>query len=129
MSQGQAVSGVRLLATQCLGVGWAVDADSVERIVMRSDWQEQPPMDVADTLALRALPDALERVLVIHGISGAVALLSKGALKLIELSASDVQAVPNIVYAGATAPVRNVVLEAAGFPVLIFDLESLKARG
>jgi hypothetical protein len=129
MIQGQAAPGVRLLATQCQGVGWAVDADSVERILMRSDWREQPPVDVADTLSLRPLPDALERVLVVHGNSGAVPLLSKGSLRLIELSPSDVQAVPNIVYAGAAAPVRNVVLEAAGFPVLIFDLESLKARG
>jgi hypothetical protein len=129
VTQGLGAPGVRLLATQCLGAGWAVDADSVERILMRSDWREQPPVDVADTLALRPLPGALERVLVVHGISGEVALLSKGSLKLIELSASDVQAVPNIVYAGAAAPVRNVVLEAAGFPVLIIDLESLKARG
>src|SRR6186997_877100 len=127
--QGQAAQGVRLLATQCLGALWAVDADSVERIVSRSDWLEQPPLDVADALALRPPPDALERVVVVYGAGGAHALLSKGSLMLFELSASDVQAVPSIVYAGTTGLVRNVVLEAAGFPVLIFDLESLQARG
>jgi hypothetical protein len=37
--------------------------------------------------------------------------------------------VPGIVYGGALGPVRSVVLEAAGFPVLIFDLDSLQARG
>ena len=121
--------GVRLLATQCTGVGWAVDADTVERIIRRSEWLEQPPLDVASSLALRPLPDALERVLVVQGASGARALLSQGKLALLELSASDVMTVPGIVYGGALGPVRSVVLEAAGFPVLIFDLDSLQARG
>ena len=119
----------RLLATQCTGAAWAVDADSVERIVRRSDWLEQPPLDVASSLALAPLPDALERVLVVQGASGAKALLSRGMLALIEVSASDVATVPSIVYGSSLGPVRSVVLEAMGFPVLIFDPDSLQARG
>jgi hypothetical protein len=84
---------------------------------------------VASSLALVPLPDALERVLVLHGASGAKALLSTGLLALIELSASDVMTVPSIVYGGSLGPVRSVVLEATGFPVLIFDPDSLQARG
>jgi hypothetical protein len=116
-----------LLATRCTGASWAVDADSVERIVRRSEWLEQPPLDVASSLALAPLPDALERVLVIQGASGPKALLSRGMLALIELSRSDVATVPSIVYGGSTGPVHSVVLEAVGFPVLICDPDSLQA--
>ena len=118
---------VRLLATECEDVAWAVDADSVERIVRRSEWLEAPPLDVAHTLALRPFAEALERVLMVQGVSGAKALLSQGRLRLIELLASDVQTVPNIVYGSCFGPVRSVVLEATDFPVLICDPESLEA--
>ena len=118
---------VSLLATQCAGAAWAVSAGSVERIVRRSEWLDQPPLDVAESLALRSLPDALERVLVVQG--GTQALLSHGELALIEVAKSDVQSVPGIVYGGAPGPVRSVVLEAMAFPILIFDLDSLQANG
>jgi hypothetical protein len=128
VKRSQPSPGVRLLTTRCTGAAWAVDADSVERIVRRSDWLEQPPLDVASSLALVPLPDALERVLVLQGGSGVMALLSTGLLALVELSASDVMTVPSIVYGGSLGPVRSVVL-ATGLPVLIFDPDSWQARG
>ena len=116
---------VRLLTTECKGVAWAVEADSVECIVDRSEWLDQAPLDVAHALELRPFADALERVLVMRSDSGKKALLSQGKLTLIELLASDVQLVPGIVYAAGFGPVRSVVLEAASFPVLICDPASL----
>ena len=118
--------GVQLLTTQCRGAAWAVEADSVERIIMHSDWFEEPPLDVAHALELRPFPDGLERVLVVHGVLGAKALLSRGKLTLIELLASDVQMVPSIVYGSALGPVQQVVLEAADFPVLVFNPDSVE---
>jgi hypothetical protein len=118
---------VRLLTTECIGAAWGVDADAVERIVSRSEWLEQSPLDVAQALELRPIADALERVLVVRGASRAKALLSQGKLTLFEFLASDVQMVPNIVYGKNLGLVRSVVLEAAKLPVLICDPDTLSS--